>query len=496
MTITFPVNDWRPDQAFLDGTGTIEALNVTTKARGYGPLPSWASVTPSAPLTARAQGTFFARKSDNTGVMFAGDATKLYQLTGATWINVSRVTGGPYNCPVDGRWSFVQFGNNVLAFNGSDVPQQINIDSGANFGPLTGAPQAHYAAIVGDFVMTGNQDPTSRSLVQWSAINDCTSWTASQQTQADSQLLPDGGMVQAIFGYNYTAIILQEFSIKTGTYEGPALIFRFATIAKDLGCMVPGSAAAYGDYCFFYSQNGLYMLQAAAQLTPIGEQRVNNWLKANVNQSFLTRCCAGIDPVKSFYVFGFPDQSSGGLINHFLLYNYALDKFSHAQAGNFEWVQSTMTQSSWTIEQLATTYGTIENVPFPFDSTVWSGTGAPVLGGFDANHTLGFYNGPPLAATVTAGELNLIDGKKAFVRGVRPLVEGSSPPAISVTLGTRNRQTDPISYGVTVPMDQFGYCRFRSKGRYHSAKIQLAAGGSWDYVLGLTDPLFVPFGTR
>ena len=318
----------------------------------------------------------------------------------------------------------------------------------------------------------------------------------SQQTEADNQLLPDGGSVQALFGYNYSATILQEFGIKVGTYEGPNLIFRFSKISEGLGCSIPGSAAAYNDRCFFYSHAGLYMLQSNSVLTPIGEQRVNKWLKDNLNQTYAYRCCAAIDPIRNVYVLGFPDQGSSGQINHFLTYHYLLNQFSHGTPGNLEWINTGTTQAPWTIEMLAAAFGTIENVPFPLDSVVWTGTAIPMLGGFDTTHKMGYFNGPNAPATVSTQEMNLVDGKKAFVRGIRPIIEGTSPPAISMSLGTRNLQTDQIAYGTVVPMDAFGYCRFRSKGRYHNAQIQIAAGGTWDVVLGASDPLFVPFGTR
>jgi hypothetical protein len=498
MPIAAPVSQWEPDGPYFDNPFAIEALNVIPKKQGYGPVPAFGSVTGA--LNARCQGTFFARKSDTTGVIFAGDATKLYRLpagnTGA-WTDVSRVAGGAYNCPSDGHWTFVQFGTNVLAFNGSDVPQTFNVDSSTNFAALGGSsPTALYAAIVGDFVMAGNLGALGRSTVQWSAINDCTNWVTSQQTEADNQILPDGGSVQALFGYNYSATILQEFGIKVATYEGPNLIFRFSKISEGLGCSIPGSAAQYQDRVFFYSHAGLYMLQANSVLTPIGEQRVNNWFKRNLNQTYAYRCCAAVDPIRGVYVLGFPDQTSSGAINHFLTYNYMLDQWTHGQPGNLEWLQTGVTQAPWTIEQLAVVFGTIENVPYPLDSVVWTGTAIPMLGAFDTNHTLGYFNGPNMPATVTTTEMNLVDAKKAFVRGLRPILQGASPPAISISLGTRDLQTNQSVFGPVIPMDQFGYCRFRSKARYHEAKIMIAGGGNWDVLLGADDPLFVPFGTR
>src|SRR5215472_1163776 len=49
------------------------------------------------------------------------------------------------------------------------------------------------------------------------------------------------------------------------------------------------------------------------------------------------------------------------------------------------------------IEMLATTFGTIENVPYPWDSVVWAGIAVPMLGGFDPAQNLGLIRRPDVA---------------------------------------------------------------------------------------------------
>lgn len=349
--------------------------------------------------------------------------------------------------------------------------------------------------MVGDFVFTGNQG-TARNLVQWSAINNSEDWVPSQETEADSQELPDCGAVQFVFGYSYQAVIGQEFGLRVGAYEGPNLIFRFSKISDGIGCSIPGSAAQFRDLVFFISHSGAYMLQGASALTPIGEQRVNRWLQANINQSYLFRCCAGIDPINSLYVFGFPDQSSSdGSINHFLIYNWAVDRFAHVQAGDLEFLYSGVAGEAWTIEQLAAAYPTVEDVPFPFDSIIWTGQAQPLLAGFGTDHKLGYFNGASLPGLVTSTEINLIPGKRAFLRSARPLVSGSTLTDISVALGTRERQSDPVVYGSPIVQDRYGLCKFRAAARYHRGQIITAAGCSADaHIQGLTEIAFQPWG--
>ena len=193
-----------------------------------------------------------------------------------------------------------------LAFNGFDAPQVFNIETDARFSALAGSPPtALYACIAGDFVMTGNQGG-ARGRVQWSAINNSADWVTSQQTQASQQDLPDGGWIQGLIGVEYAAIIFQEFAIRRASYEGPPLIFRFAKITDNLGATIPGSLASYRDLIFFCDRSGFFMLQGGAQITPIGEQRVNNEFWSLIDQTNLARVTAAIDPANSLYAIAFP----------------------------------------------------------------------------------------------------------------------------------------------------------------------------------------------
>ena len=67
-----------------------EAKNVVPDVESYRPLNALLGVTSA--LTARAQGAGWYRATDSTTTkMFAGDATKLYLLSSATWNDVTRL---------------------------------------------------------------------------------------------------------------------------------------------------------------------------------------------------------------------------------------------------------------------------------------------------------------------------------------------------------------------------------------------------------------------
>lgn len=478
-----PVGSWAPDTPDLDSAGSTEALNVIPAARSYRPFPSFAPI--SNALAARAQGAIFVRKSDGSGLVFAGDATKLYALSGTSFSDVSRSSGGAYGCPADGRWSFISFGPNILAFNGFDAPQSFAIDTDTRFSALAGGPPiALYGCVAGDFVMAGNL-PTARTRVQWSAINNAADWAASQTTQASQQDLPDGGWIQGLVGIEYGAVIFQEFAIRRASYEGPPLIFRFSRISDGLGVTIPGSIACYGDLIFFCDRSGFYMIQSGVQITPIGEQRVNNEFWSLLDQTQLTRVTAAIDPVNSLYAIAFPDiNATGGNPNHVFIYNWTVDRWAHLQPGALDMIFSAATQQGFTMEGLDAVTTSLDLLPFGLDSAVWTGIARRLVGGFDTAHKLGFFNAAPLAATVDTTEAAPAAGRLARIRSARPLVDGPTP---SLALGMRNRPFDAVNWSASVPANNLGACPFNLAARYVRGRITMPAGAAWSHLMGIDD---------
>lgn len=481
---------WEPDTPQLGSNGSNEALNVIPKKESYGPFAGLATYTTA--LTARGQGAIFARKTDGTGIILAGDATKLYQVSGTTVTDATRLAGGAYTIASDTQWSFTQYGKFVLAFDGADVPQVFNVDTDTNFSVLGGSPPtAYYSCVAGDFVMT-LQQAANRNRLQWSALDNSASWATSQSTQASQQDIPAGGWGKGLVGLEYGAIVFMESGIFRANYEGPPIIFRVSRITDNLGLLIPGSLCNYRDLIFFYDQSGFYMMQGGVQITPIGEQRANTWFRTNFDGVNLGRVTSAIDPVNGCVLWSFPDNSAmNGTPNHILGYSWTTDKWFHAQPGDHEMLYSAASQQSWTIEQLDAAFGTIEAMPFSWDSSFWTGVARRLVGGFDTSHKLGFFNGTTLAATVDTMEAALSGAKLSRIRSVRPLVDGGTP---TVYLATRMRQGDPQVFSAGVTMNALGTCPFNTVGRYVQGRIMMPAGSSFTHMIGLDDPDIRPEG--
>jgi len=472
-----PFAEFAPDQPRLDSGASGHVSNVVPlTAQSYGPLPALAPV--GTALDARCQGAASFRGPDGTILNVAGDATKLYRWDGTNWSDVSRV-GLPYATPTEQRWSYTQFGGKVIAVNGNDQPQVIEIASPNPFANLTGPQKARFAATVRDFVMLGQLD-TDQSAVQWSALNDVNGWFPGVD-QSDTQSFPDGGRIMGLVGGQY-AIIFQETAIRRGTYVGPDLIFQFDAISTERGCAASGSIANYQQLIFFLAADGFFLLSGGEAERPIGDQKVDAWFWANVNESHLHRISAAIDSSRKLYLVAFPStNSSSGDPDTLLIYNWTVDRWSRAEVG-VELLCRMMNKLGETLDSLDGIYPDLDAMPLSLDSALLSGSPLAKVGAFGIDRRMAFFEGANLAAEIDSVEAQLTLGGRTFVGAVRPLVDGGS---LSVQVGTRERTNDPVQWSAEVAQNAIGDCLLRAGARFHRARIKIDAGSQWNHAQGV-----------
>lgn len=490
-----PFGEWRPDMPALSQWAR-EALNVVPSEESYTPFSALSTVTNA--LDARAQGAAWFRCPDESQKMFAGDATKLYLLAdGTTWGDVSRASGGAYATGADSMWRFDQFGPLAIAINGTDVPQKFDLASGTAWTALGGSPpSAKYIAVVKDFLVLANLASLPMRL-QWCGLNNCEDWGAGQAvpgsnptTQADFNDEPDGGQINGIIG-GEMGVVFQESAIRQMVYAGAPAIFDINKIAKDVGATIPNATAGVSNLAFCLHQSGFHMVQDAQTVVPIGRGKIDKtfWNEFDVSNHF--RSSAAVDPVRGLYIYAYPANGNNGTPNKALLFNWRTNRWTHAEV-MCEIVYAGISQKVWTIEDLDV-FGSIEAVPFSFDSSFWTGTSSLLLFGFDPTHKAGSFNGDTLAATIETPEVALGNGSRVMLRGCRPLVDGGSP---MVSVGARENQQGAPVYTNPVGLTGAGLAPLRRSTRYARFRATMAAGSSWANAQGIDDIDTAPMGRR
>jgi len=119
-------DEWLPDQPSV-AKSVREALNVVPALNGYTYLNGAANYSAAASENLN---NVYAGKVSGTVTVFAGGETKLFKLDN-TDLTLDDVSSGTYSG--DNRWQFVQFGQNMLATNGTQRIQRWTLGSSTAF---------------------------------------------------------------------------------------------------------------------------------------------------------------------------------------------------------------------------------------------------------------------------------------------------------------------------------------------------------------------------
>lgn len=474
-----PFGEWLPDRPPRDNPGAIEAKNVTPIAGGYGPCRALNSFTNA--LDTRCRGAVSGIAGNLSVFTFAGDAGKLYRLSNATWSDVSQMGG--YSTGADEVWNFVEFGRAdrlVIATNFTDVPQKWVLGTSSAFADLSAtAPKARYMGVVGDFLVVGNVDDSTDgnvpSRVAWGPINNPEGvWTPSQTTQADFQDLKAGGEITGVVGGEYGSILCRT-AVYRMTYVGVPLIFRFDEVSRNTGCVAPGSVASHGAITIFLSEDG-FVLFDGQQLAPIGANKVDSWFDEYVSGGGYGRISATMDPARKLYLCAFPADGQDSP-SRILIYNWELNRWAWCEQ-DCE-VLARLLSPGYTLEQLANISASIDALPASLDSRQWQG-GAVTFGGFDLSHQFGPFGGATKEAVIDTAETQIFDPARAFVRGVRPIVDATA----TVALGTRDSPTATVAWTGDMTVNARTHlASFRSDARYHRARVRTS--GDFSFAQGV-----------
>lgn len=469
--------NWQPDLQGLTNPGQADTKNVIpTGGGGYSPVFDLNAVSTTG-LDSQALGAFSGQDDTDTTVSFAGDAAKLYLLSGGTYGDVSK--SGGYSATASERWEFAQFGQRIIATEISDPVQYYDLGSSTTFDDLAGSPpQARHIAIVRDFVVLGNTT-TSPNQIAWSGFNNSGQWTPGTN-QCDTQTLQDYGAIQKIVG-GEIGLIFQSRAITRMIYVGPPLIFQFDTIEIDRGLVSPGALCTVGYSSFYKALDGFYSFDPVNGSQPIGNAKWDNWFADNIEPGTEHLITSAIDPKNKIAVFSFvsTDATDATRPDTLLYYNWATKEGTYAKLPH-EMIYRALSEGV-TLEQLSAIYSNIETVPDSFDSSQWTG-GSSYLAAFTTGHQLSGFSGATLAATMETSDQEPTPGKRSIVTNIRPLCDTSSAMAV---VKSRERFADTMASTNISSMQSNGDIPLMASGRFHRASLSIPAGTSWTYATGL-----------
>jgi hypothetical protein len=478
---TIQFGPWLPDRFSLDKGSNLAKNVIPITTTTYGPIASLSESWNALGTACLGASSF--RGASGTVLNVAGTTSKLYNLESSVWTDRSKLGG--YAVAVGDKWSFTQFGDDVIAVNGFDTPQYWTIGVSAKWADLPGSPPAaRFAAQVRDFVFLGRL-PTALNKVQWSSINNDGEWTAGLN-QGDDQTIPTGGSVMSIVG-GEIGIVISESAINRFSYVGLPLVFQRDTISIEHGTPCQNATIGYQDAVFFVSWDGFWMLQGGNQLIPIGDQQVDHTFwndpEIAVNQAFLYNVVAAYDPINKLVVWAYPSvQSTDGSIDSAMIWNRTIGQWSFANLP-IEWLYRATTSQGYNIDTLDAVYGNLDAIPVSLDSPLLLGSGKFQLGAFTQNHKFANFGGANMQATIETTEGQIFDGRRALATEIWPILDGGT--AVTASVGYRNTQNESVSYSTATTQNTTGYCPARVDSRYFRSRITVPAGSSWTQAWGI-----------
>jgi len=487
MTV-IPVGDYRPDVPAYLGTHATVADNIYPRSDGSdGPLRGPVAMT--GDVGGEVMGAACMRDSAGVIYVIAGITDDILIQNGLTWTGKGSAAYGATRAK---PWRFAQFGDNAVAVCGNEADQNWPLGGAGDFVDLSAsAPEAHFVATMEPgFLMLGHiYDGTIRpSALRWSAINDHTDWPTigtsdAAAKQSDEQELPNGGAISSLAAAvgGAAGAVWTEKSIYRIEYVGAPAIFAFREISRGTGCMCPNATIVLNGVAYYISEEGFCSFDGQSE-TLIGFGRVSRTFLSTVDTQNLDRVYVTADPLRKIIVWAYPDvAAANGHPNNWLIYNYAADRWRHAND------PSLVTQLVFPSRSVAYTVDTLDTVlpsgmdayDFSLDSPLYAG-GLRLLAGFDTDNQMVSFEGTTLAALVETGETDM-QGRRGFVKGIRPLTDA---PNASAAVGFRNAFSSQVEYGPLTSMQVTGICPQRVSARYLRARLYIPAGEAWTYLQG------------
>ena len=121
----------------------------------------------------------------------------------------------------------------------------------------------------------------------------------------------------------------------------------------------------------------------------------------------------------------------------------------------------------------------LDTMSVTLDSAQWKGSAA-LLSAFDTTFQNGNFTGTPMTAVFETKESEINSGFRTRLNAFVPLVDGGS---VTARIGTRNRQSDVVSYSGVLNQSSSGRFTTRSNAKFY--RFELTAHDEWLDAIGV-----------
>lgn len=461
----------------------MDAQAIIPYDAGVKAAPSVALVGMDA-LAGPCLGSAVIRQLAGGSRFFAGTASNLYEGGGASWTSV----GFGYTLGSDDRWSFVGFGDSVLASNGST---NIQRSTGAGFAVIATAPKAKLLVAAKGFVLAfaTNEGTYGDSPDRWwcSALYNETDWVPSVSTQSNTGRLIEGsGAITAAVRFGDQVVAYKSRAMHLGHYADSPTVWAWTVISFDVGCVGPEAAADTSIGHIFVGSDNIYHFDGTRPVA-IASGVIRQWWLDNSSAQYRYRTKLLWDRDNSLVWIFFPSSGSSGECDDCIVFH----------VGTKQWGRVSMTvetvvnfvSPSISYDGGSLLVPTYDSGPaIAFDSPFWlSQKTNPAV--FSAAHTVGTLTGIPGAWFFETGDYG-DEGGWSFCDGLR-MRFAQLPSSVTCTPKTRQTSGDAVAVGTVTSFDGAKF-PLRQTSRFHRFRVDGSGPGKWSAI----DPSLKPGGSR
>lgn len=352
-------------------------------------------------ISGSARGFVVLRTNNNTIRTFTGSSDKLYESSGGSWTDKSKVGG--YSLGPDDRWRFTQYGDTTIAGAKSETIQAI---SSGNFANLSGsAPKASIVEAINNQVFAFNttdgsfgDDPT-----RWwcSALGDATDWTPAVATQSvTGQLLGTPGPITAGRRLGDIIVAYKDNSMYVGQYVGAPAIWDFRLLTAAVGAPCQEAVVTTGTSHFFVGPDDFYVFDGARPI-PLNSP-LREWFFSEMDAAYAYRICGVYDKANKRVYWWFPSTSSAGVLDKCVVLNTKTMQWG-CMDGNIE-IAAEYLSPGITYDGLGSEWTTYDDLPttLSYDSPFWNSAGS-VVSAFSTDHKAYTFSGVSTSSSITTG---------------------------------------------------------------------------------------------
>jgi hypothetical protein len=456
-----PLLGFSPDLPASTPGVLVNCVNFIPYESGMKSAPSPIALDAAAVLPSPVQGCAVLEKLNGQRRLFAGTQTKLYELSGVAFNDISRAL--PYIGSLDGRWSFSNFGDAFLAANGFD---KIQRSTTGVFSDIADAPAAKIIFAVGYYIVALNTPSQPNGWACCDKFNDQV-WTSSLSNLADSgELLATPGAITAGAKLGDLAVAYKARGIYVGNFvESQTQTIDWRQIpAGFAGCVGQDAITFIDDLHFFVGPDNFWIFDGSRPV-PVGNLQVRQWFFENVAPDYLYKTQCVYDRQNNNVYVSYVGTDST-VVNKSLVYNTV-----SKQWGRFDFaIQSIFnyTRLPLTIDQLDTLSATINGLPaIPLDSQYWL-NGSKAIAYFDGSNKMQISIGQSISSSFTTCDFGDDQSVSTLSRLRLRYAAGKNPVSATAKSFYKFGSGDSYLLGSSGLVND-GKFDARQSGRWHNA---------------------------